>query len=238
MLDMGDIPVHVAIIMDGNGRWAKKRNLPRIEGHRVGVERAEEIITASKDLGIKYLTLFAFSTENWQRPKEEVSFLMSLLKSYLEAKEKELIENNIKLNVIGRVNLLPKEVRSVIERVVKSTQKCDSLNLILALSYGGRAEIVDAAKKIASRIMAGDISLEDVDEDLFVNFLYAPFVPYPDLLIRTGGEIRISNFLLWQVAYTELYFTSKLWPDFTKDDLIAAIKDYQKRERRFGRVID
>ena len=238
MLDMKDIPVHVAIIMDGNGRWAKKRNLPRIEGHRVGVERAEEIITASKDLGIKYLTLFAFSTENWQRPKEEVSFLMSLLKSYLEAKERELIENNIKFNVIGRVNLLPQEVRTVIERVVKSTQKCDSLNLILALSYGGRAEIVDAAKKIASRVMAGDISLEDVDEDLFVNFLYAPYVPYPDLLIRTGGEIRISNFLLWQIAYTELYFTPKLWPDFTKDDLIAAIKDYQKRERRFGKVID
>ncbi len=238
MLDMKDIPVHVAIIMDGNGRWAKKRNLPRIEGHRVGVERAEEIITASKDLGIKYLTLFAFSTENWQRPKEEVSFLMALLKSYLEAKERELIENNIKFNVIGRVNLLPQEVKTVIERVVKSTQKCDSLNLILALSYGGRAEIVDAAKKIASRVMAGDISLEDVDEDLFVNFLYAPYVPYPDLLIRTGGEIRISNFLLWQIAYTELYFTPKLWPDFTKDDLIAAIKDYQKRERRFGKVID
>ncbi len=237
-MDAGDFPAHVAIIMDGNGRWARQRGMPRIEGHRVGIERAEEIIAASRELGIKYLTLFAFSTENWSRPEEEVSFLMSLLREYLEFKEKELVSQDIKFNVIGRISLLPKDVVSVIERVKKSTEACGSMVLTLALSYGGRAEIVDATRRLALRLSAGDISAEDIDEDLFSKFLYSPWIPDPDLLIRTGGELRISNFMLWELAYTELYFTETLWPDFTKEHFFEAIRDYQKRERRFGKVID
>ncbi|NPA15067.1 MAG: di-trans,poly-cis-decaprenylcistransferase, partial [Deferribacteres bacterium] len=212
MIDSGDLPAHVAIIMDGNGRWAKQRGMPRIEGHRVGIERAEEIIAASRELGIKYLTLFAFSTENWSRPEEEVSFLMSLLREYLEFKEKELVSQDIKFNVIGRISLLPKDVVSVVERVKKTTHRCGSMVLTLALSYGGRAEIVDATKKLALRLSAGDISVDDIDEELFSKFIYSPWIPDPDLLIRTGGELRISNFMLWELAYTELYFTETLWP--------------------------
>ncbi len=238
MININDLPSHVAIIMDGNGRWAKSKNMPRIEGHRMGVERAEEIITASRELGIKYLTLFAFSTENWQRPKNEVEFLMSLLKRYLESKENELLEQDIRFNVMGRISLLPKDVVSVIERVQKVTSDCKSMVLTLALSYGGRAEITDAAKKLALRVAAGDLLIEDVDEELFSKFLYSPWIPDPDLLIRTGGELRISNFMLWELAYTELYFTETLWPDFTKEHFFEAIKDYQRRERRFGKVLD
>ncbi len=238
MININDLPSHVAIIMDGNGRWAKSKNMPRIEGHRMGVERAEEIITASRELGIKYLTLFAFSTENWQRPKNEVEFLMNLLKRYLESKESELLEQDIKFNVMGRISLLPKDVISVIERVQKITSDCKSMVLTLALSYGGRAEITDAAKKLALRVAAGDLLIEDVDEELFSKFLYSPWIPDPDLLIRTGGELRISNFMLWELAYTELYFTETLWPDFTKEHFFEAIKDYQRRERRFGKVLD
>jgi len=233
MIDSGDLPAHVAIIMDGNGRWAKQRGMPRIEGHRVGIERAEEIIAASRELGIKYLTLFAFSTENWSRPEEEVSFLMSLLREYLEFKEKELVSQDIKFNVIGRISLLPKDVVSVVERVKKTTHRCGSMVLTLALSYGGRAEIVDATKKLALRLSAGDISVDDIDEELFSKFIYSPWIPDPDLLIRTGGELRISNFMLWELAYTELYFTETLWPDFTKEHFFEAIKGLSEKRKAF-----
>ncbi|HIE59330.1 MAG TPA: isoprenyl transferase [Hydrogenothermaceae bacterium] len=229
-IDKEKLPKHVAIIMDGNGRWAKLRGLPRIYGHREGAKSVEKIIKIANNLGIKYLTVFAFSTENWQRPKEEVEAIMSLLVEYINTKVPKLIEENVKLKFMGRRDNLPDMILKTIEEGEEKTKHCYSMTFIIALNYSGKAEIIDAVNKIISS------GKKHITEKDFKNFLYMPDVPEPDLLIRTSGEQRISNFMLWQLAYTELYFTSTLWPDFDEEEFLKAIYDYQSRERRFGRV--
>ncbi|MEO0096760.1 MAG: isoprenyl transferase [candidate division WOR-3 bacterium] len=228
------IPAHIAIIMDGNGRWAKERNLPRYFGHRAGVDSVREIVRNCAKLGIKYLTLFVFSTENWERPKREINALMDLLKKLLKSEAKELNENNVRVKAIGQIERLPKEVKKNLEELIELTKNNTGLTLVLSLSYGGRQEILDAVKKILKK----NLEPEKLNEEEFRKFLYDPEIPYPDLLIRTGGEYRISNFLLFQSAYTEFYFTKTLWPDFREKDLLLAIEDYQKRKRKFGRVLE
>ena len=230
----GKLPEHVAIIMDGNGRWAQRRGLARVEGHRAGVERVDEIVEAASRIGIKYLSLFAFSTENWNRPKEEVDFLMELFALYLDAKREKLLSGNVRLNVMGRVWELPEKVQKKVAEVEEATRSCTGLVLNLAVNYGGRGEIVDAAKRIAEAVLAGRIGPDRLTEELFSSYLYDTWIPDVDLLIRTGGELRISNFLLWRLAYAELYFTPVLWPDFTEDEFRRAIEDFTRRERRFG----
>ncbi len=225
-----NVPRHVAIIMDGNGRWAKRRNLPRIIGHRAGAEAVRECIRTALEVGIEYLTLFSFSTENWQRPKEEVQSLMELLKFLLRREVESLSREGVSIRAIGRIHELPEDVRLILEQAMERTRANNKLKLYLALSYGGRAEILDAVNAIVSK------GMNNVDEQTFRRFLYAPELPDPDLLIRTSGEYRISNFLLWQLAYTELYFTDTLWPDFRKEEFLKAIEEYSRRERRFGRV--
>lgn len=234
MLDKSKLPEHIAIIMDGNGRWARKRGLPRILGHRAGINTVKEIIKACRELGIKYLTLYAFSVENWKRPREEVEALMRFLNEYIEKEVKSFIKNDIRLNAIGRISGLPDYVRPRLKKAMDDTRDCKSMVVNVALNYGGRAEIVDAAKKFASLVKAGKHSADDLDEQLFGELIYTKGQPDPDLLIRTSGEMRISNFLLWQASYSEIYVTPKLWPDFGKKDLEEAILEYQKRERRFG----
>jgi len=224
------VPNHVAIIMDGNGRWARRKGLPRVEGHRKGAEVVENVVRWSAEFGIKYLTLYTFSTENWKRPKEEVEFLFSLLVEKLETKALELIKENVRLRFMGRLEDLPEKLKNKCREAEEMTKSNDGLNLIIALNYGGRAEIVDAVERILRE------GITEVNEEGFRKYLYLPDVPDPDLIIRTSGEMRLSNFLLWQSAYSELYFTEKLWPDFTKDDFIKALEDYSKRERRFGGV--
>ncbi len=236
--ETNSIPQHIAIIMDGNGRWAKKRHLDRVEGHRAGVKAVKEIVKASVKLGIKVLTLFAFSKENWNRPKDEVSALMDLLKRYLKSDIKELMENNIRVRIIGDINDLPEDIQVSLKEVVEKTSKNTGMNLVFALSYGGRAEILSAVKRILNDSRNGLITPEKLSPDVFERYLYTAGLPDPDLLIRTSGEYRISNFLLYQIAYTEIYVTKKLWPDFTREDLIQAIRDYQRRERRFGMTSD
>ena len=228
------LPKHIAIIMDGNGRWAEKRSLTRIAGHQRGIKRAIEIIRSCRKLGIEVLTLYAFSTENWNRPQKEIKTLMRLLKRFILSEGDQLVSNNIRLNTIGAVEDLPKEVYEVLKELMNSTKGNDGMVLNAALSYSGRSEIISAIRKIASTIQKGALQPEEIDEAVFSNYLYTAGLPDPDLLIRTSGELRISNFLLWQLAYTELYITDILWPDFTEKELLAAIKDYQKRERRFG----
>ena len=220
--------------MDGNGRWAEKRSLNRIAGHQKGIKRVKEVIRASKEIGIEVLTLYAFSTENWNRPQLETSALMALLKRFLIAEGKELITNNIRLNTIGTIEDLPNQVTETLQDVICKTKDNTGMILNAALSYSGRSEIIRAVKKIASDIKEGTITPQQIDETIFSNYLFTSGLPDPDLLIRTSGEHRISNFLLWQMAYTELYITDTLWPDFTEKDLIGALEDYQKRERRFG----
>lgn len=220
--------------MDGNGRWANERNLPRHEGHRHGVERVREITRACGDLGIKFLTLYAFSKENWARPKDEVSFLMKLLSNYLDAELREIQKMNVRLRMIGRMEELPVEIQSKLRRNIDHAKDNTGLTLSLALSYSARAEIVDAIKGIVNEIKAGRVSSDEITERLVSDHLYTKGIPDPDLLIRTSGELRISNFLLWQISYTELYVTDKFWPDFRKEDLIQAIEAYKRRERRFG----
>ena len=234
MPDKEDLPSHIAVIMDGNGRWAKKRGLPRVMGHRAGMKAVKEIIKSCRELGIKYLTLYAFSSENWKRPKAEVDALMRFLNEYIDKELRSFIKNGIRLNVIGRIAGLPDYVRPKLKKAMEETKDCGDMTLNVALNYSGRGEIVDAAKKFASQVKAGRIGADDLDEESFSGFLYTAGQPDPDLLIRTSGEMRISNFLLWQISYAELYVTPKLWPDFRKDDLIDAIKEYRKRERRFG----
>lgn len=234
MLDRDRLPQHIAIIMDGNGRWAKLRGLPRIMGHRAGIKTVREVIKASRELGIKYLTLYAFSAENWKRPKQEVEMLMGFLNEYIDKELDSFVKNDIKLNVIGRMNGLPDYVQPKLRKAIEKTKDCESMTLNVALNYSGRSEIVDAAKKFASQVKAGRRDLNDLDEESFGGLLYTRGQPDPDLLIRTSGEMRISNFLLWQISYSELYITPKLWPDFSKKDLEEAIAAYQKRERRFG----
>jgi undecaprenyl diphosphate synthase len=233
-IDKEKLPHHIAIIMDGNGRWAKKKNLSRISGHIKGVNAVREIVTACRELGIKVLTLYAFSIENWKRPKDEVTALMELLKEYLLKEGEEMIQNNIRLSAIGRLEDLPLEVRKTLNETKKKTERCDGMVLNLALSYGGRSEIVHATQAIVSDFQKGKINQEEINLQCFSQYLWTRGIPDPDLLIRTSGEFRISNFLLWQIAYTELYVTETLWPDFDRKELLKAIADYQSRERRFG----
>ncbi len=235
-LDPSRLPSHIAIIMDGNGRWAKKHLLNRIKGHEKGSETVRTIVRHCRKIGIGYLTLYAFSTENWQRPQSEISALMALLRKFLESEQKEMMDNNIRLNAIGQVERLPKNVRQVLYKVMTLTKKNDGMLLNLALSYGGRAEIVKMVKEIAINAKDGNIDPDSITTELVSEHLYTKGIPDPDLLIRTSGEMRISNFLLWQIAYTEIYVTDTLWPDFGQDEFVRILKDYQRRERRFGKV--
>ena len=235
-LDPHRLPAHVAIIMDGNGRWAKKRLLNRIQGHEKGAETVRTIVRTSREIGISHLTLYAFSTENWQRPKIEVEALMKLLKRFLIDEQSELMENQIRLNTIGQIERLPRDVRRQLESSMHLTAKNSEMTLHLALSYGGRAEIVQMVRAIAEKAASGDFSKSDITDETVSRYLYTAGIPDPDLLIRTSGEMRISNFLLWQIAYAEIYVTDTLWPDFDRDEFLAILQAYQKRDRRFGRV--
>jgi len=230
----GKVPVHVAVIMDGNGRWAKQRNLPRAKGHEKGAESVRVAIKTCKKLGIKYLTVYAFSVENWNRPRAEIEALMSLLKKFLRSEEREFHENRIRLRAIGRLDDLPQSVRSALNHVMKATEHYRDATLVLALSYGGRTEIANAAKDIARKVKAGSLDVETIDEATLSAHMYAPDIPDPDLMIRTSGEMRISNFLLWQLSYAELYITDTLWPDFREEHLTQAVAEYARRDRRFG----
>lgn len=233
-MDKKNIPAHVAIIMDGNGRWAKSRGLPRIMGHRAGAKSVQAVIEAAMELGVKILTLYTFSTENWKRPKEEVDALFKLLEEYIERESDRLNKNNIRLSVIGDIEKLPDSVRGKIKSAVNMTKNNTALTLNLALNYGSRIEILSAVKSIAVDFKEGKIRSDSIDEKLFSTYLYTKDLPDPDLLIRTSGEFRISNFLLWQLSYAEIFVTKKLWPDFKKKDFKDAITEYLKRERRFG----
>jgi undecaprenyl diphosphate synthase len=226
------LPTHVAVIMDGNGRWAAQRHLPRVEGHRAGIESVRDVVEGSARIGIKVLTLYAFSVENWKRPMTEVSTLMSLLKRYLRLELSTLLRNNIRFNVIGRQDELAPDIRRELKMAEEKTAGNTGMLFNIALNYGGRAEIVEAAK----RIIAGGIAPDDLDERRFGEFLYTAGQPDPDLLIRTSGEMRVSNFLLWQIAYAEIWVTDTLWPDFRKQHLLEAIVAYQKRDRRYGGI--
>lgn len=229
-------PKHIAIIMDGNGRWAKKRGWIRIKGHEQGAQSVQEALDACLEAGVEYLTLYAFSSENWKRPKLEVQGLMTLLEHYLGNKIQQMNQNEIRFNAIGRLNELPRPIQKRLQQAIEATALNRKLTLTLALNYGGRAEIVDATKAIAQKVEQGVLSLEEITEETITDHLYTVRMPDPDLFIRTSGEYRISNFLLWQLSYTELYITPKLWPDFKKADLLAAISEFKKRERRFGGV--
>ena len=230
------IPEHIAIIMDGNGRWAKKRGLPRIAGHRQGIKSVREITNICSDIGVKYLTLYTFSTENWNRPQKEVDALMMLLLSTIKNEIKDIHKNNLVLSTIGNIEVLPKNIKKEISNGIDLTSNNTGLNLILALNYGSRQEIIVAVKNIIEKNNKDEIDSSMIDEDLFSSFLSTKNIPDPDLLIRTGGELRISNFLLWQCAYTEIYLTDTFWPDFRKEKLIESITAFQKRERRFGKT--
>lgn len=230
------VPRHVAIIMDGNGRWAKKRGLPRVKGHQAGAESVRAAVRAARDAGVKFLTLYAFSAENWVRPLEEVNGLMSLLSRFLKSEEHLLHENRVRLRIIGHLSELPESVQRELERVMEATRAYDQGTLTLALSYGGRHEIVDATRSIAREVEAGTLRPDEITAETIAAHLYAPDIPDPDLMIRTSGEMRISNFLLWQISYAELYVTDVLWPDFREEDFRAALEDYRRRNRRFGDV--
>ena len=232
-IDPRRLPAHIAVIMDGNGRWAKQRNLPRVAGHKAGIDPVRSTVETCARLGIGYLTLYAFSVENWKRPRHEVETLWRLLRFYLRREIPELMENNIRLQAIGRVEALPAQVRAELDSAVLETSRNSGLQVNLAINYGGRAEIVDAVNAALRSQSSADVVL---DEETISAHLYTGGQPDPDLLIRTSGEMRISNFLLWQIAYAELYVTDTLWPDFTRRDLLGAVLDYQKRERRFGGV--
>ena len=242
VLDPHRIPRHVAIIMDGNGRWAKKRNLPRIMGHKAGSESVKKIVTTARELNLEVLSLYVFSTENWKRPSMEVQGLMALLKTYLKSELNNMLENNVSLRCLGDIDKLPADVRKILDQVVRETgnreEGSPGLLLNLALSYGSRAEIVRAARVMAEKCMAGQFAPEDFSEELFAAHLYTGGLPDPDLLIRTGGESRLSNFLLWQASYAEIYITETMWPDFRGEALIEAIRAFQSRERRFGKTGD
>jgi undecaprenyl diphosphate synthase len=228
------LPQHVAVIMDGNGRWAKHHGLPRIEGHRVGAESARTIIRVAGELGIKYLTLYAFSAENWNRPKAEVDALMKYLVHYLKTETPELNKNNVRLEVIGQIWRLPENVQEHLKKSIATLSRNNGLTLVMALSYGSRIEIVDATRAIAEKVRRGKLEPEDINEKVISDHLWTRNIPDPDLMIRTSGEMRVSNFLLWQIAYAEIYVTETLWPDFSRAELYAALVDYQKRERRYG----
>jgi undecaprenyl diphosphate synthase len=230
------LPTHVAIIMDGNGRWARQRGLPRIEGHRVGAESARVIIRAAGELGIKYLTLYAFSVENWNRPKDEVDKLMKYLVHYLKSETPELNKNNVRLEVIGQIYRLPDLVQDHLNRTMHALEKNNGLTLVMALSYSGRIELVEAMRGIAAKVKRGTLDPADINEAVIAQHLWTRNIPDPDLLIRTSGEMRLSNFLLWQISYAELLVTPTLWPDFRRAQFLAAMEEYARRHRRFGGV--
>jgi undecaprenyl diphosphate synthase len=235
-IDWNNLPQHIAIIMDGNGRWAKQHTIGRIRGHKKGAQAVKTTVRTCREIGIQYLTLYAFSMENWGRPAQEVAALMKLLEEYLSTQTKDLHKQGIKLTTIGAIENLDPSVREKLRQAKELTANNDKMTLNLALSYGGRDEIISAVKKIIQAVKEDKIKIKDINNETFGNYLHTAGMPDPDLLIRTGGEYRISNFLLWQSAYTELYFTNVLWPDFNKDDLLKAIAGYQKRERRFGLI--
>jgi len=235
-IDLQRLPRHIAVIMDGNGRWAKGKGKLRVFGHHNGVLSVRDIVESAGELGVEYLTLYTFSAENWNRPTFEVNAIMELLISTINKEIKKLMENNVRLNAIGDIDQLPGKCHRELENAINKTSANTGLVLTLALSYSSRNEIVHAAKALAAKVQAGEIKPEEIDETMFENNLYTGGMPNPELLIRTSGEYRISNYMLWQIAYAELYFTAKLWPDFRREDLYEAILDYQKRERRFGKT--
>ncbi len=234
--DLKNIPRHIAIIMDGNGRWARERGLPRTEGHRRGADSVRRVVEACGELGVEFLTLYAFSAENWKRPKREVDALMRLLLEFLKSKTPEMIERNVRLQAIGRLNDLPPACQQELHRAITKTAENTGLTVILALSYGGREEIIDGVKSLIESVEQGHLDKAMIDGEIFSKHLYTRYYPDPDLLIRTSGELRLSNFLLWQLSYTEFYVTEKLWPDFGKDDLKDAVRAFGSRQRRFGGV--
>ncbi|HEY9727884.1 MAG TPA: isoprenyl transferase [Chroococcales cyanobacterium] len=235
-LDQDRLPKHVAVIMDGNGRWAKRRGLPRIMGHRQGVDALKDLLRCCKDWGIQALTAYAFSTENWGRPHEEVDFLMTLFERVLMRELREMMEENVRIDFVGNLAALPRSLQSQIERSMDETKNNSSIQFTVATNYGGRQEILQACRAIAAKVQQGDIQPDEIDETLFSRHLYTAHVCDPDLLIRTSGEMRISNFLLWQMAYAELYITDTLWPDFNRTEFHRALSSYQQRDRRFGKV--
>lgn len=237
-IDFNNLPLHIAVIMDGNGRWAKGKGAARIFGHRNAIQAVKDVTEGCGELGVKYLTLYAFSTENWGRPKEEVDALMELLVNTLKKEINTLHENQVKLHTIGDVGHLPKDCQNNLEEAIEATKNNSGLTLQLALNYSGRWEIVEATKKLAEEVKKGLIQPQEIDEHYFAEHLKTAGVPDPELLIRTSGELRVSNFLLWQIAYTEIFITPTLWPDFRKENLYEAICAYQKRERRFGKVLN
>nr|WP_042293207.1 isoprenyl transferase [Nonlabens ulvanivorans] len=236
VLHTHNMPQHIAVIMDGNGRWAKKQGLMRVRGHEKGAKAVRETVETCAELGIKNLTLYAFSTENWKRPKLEVDTLMRLLVSSLKKELPTLQKNNISLKAVGSLELLPKTAQKELQEVITATENNNHMNLTLALSYGSREELITVIKNVANKVKEGKIEVENINQDTINGLLYTNYMPDVDLLIRTSGEQRISNFLLWQIAYAELYFTDVLWPDFRKEHLIEALKNYQDRERRFGKT--
>ncbi len=236
ILGKDNLPSHVAIIMDGNGRWARRRGLPRIAGHRAAIKAVRDVVTGCGNLNIDYLTLYTFSVENWKRPRREVNALMRFLRETVKRETDELDRSNVRLRVIGRTEDLPEAVIKELSRTAVRLENNTGLTLVLALSYAGRVEILDAVKKIAGEVRRGNLTEKDIDPELFRSYLYTDGMPDPDLLIRTSGEMRVSNFLLWQIAYSELWITETLWPDFRREHLYKAIMDYQERERRFGRI--
>ncbi len=235
-IDMERIPAHIAIIMDGNGRWAKQRKLPRTMGHRAGMKNIKMMVEESSNLGVKYLTLYAFSTENWKRSKEEVGALMDLVVEFINKEFEELHRNNVKLNSIGDISKLPEKSRAAVENAMYKTRNNTGLTLNIALNYGGRDEIVKGVKEIAKEVLEGKLQVDNIDDKIISDHLYTSGMPDPDIVIRPSGELRLSNYLLWQSAYSEFWFSNINWPDFTKEDLRRAISDFQKRDRRFGGV--
>jgi len=235
-LDMERIPSHIAIIMDGNGRWAKQRKLPRTMGHRAGMKNIKMMVEESSNLGVKYLTLYAFSTENWKRSKEEIGALMDLVVEFINKEFEELHRNNVKLNSIGDISKLPEKSKAAIEDAMYKTRNNTGLTLNIALNYGGRDEIVKGVKEIAKEVLEGKLQVDNIDDKIISDHLYTSGMPDPDIVIRPSGELRLSNYLLWQSAYSEFWFSNINWPDFTKEDLRRAISDFQKRDRRFGGV--
>ncbi len=236
LIDKDRLPGHIAIIMDGNGRWARSRGFLRLAGHREGIKSVRDVVTCCREIGVKVLTIYAFSAENWKRPELEVRTLMMFLEEFLRKELRTLMDNNIRFMTIGQTDKLPESVQRWLRKVVKETSDNDAMILNVALSYGGRTEIVEAVRHIARDVESGLLKPQDVTSRLFSGYLHTRELPDPDLMIRTSGETRVSNFLLWQMAYTELYFTKTLWPDFRRRDLLLAILDYQQRERRFGMV--
>jgi undecaprenyl diphosphate synthase len=234
--EISQIPVHVAIVMDGNGRWAEERKRPRLFGHKAGVKSVRAVVETDREIGVRHLTLYAFSTENWKRPSVEVKGLMALLKAYLQSEQATMLKNDIRLRCLGQMERLPPEVRETLAGVIRATAGCSTMTLNLALSYGSRSEIMQAVRALASKCVSGELAVADLDEDALSNHLSTSGQPDPDLFIRTSGEHRLSNFLLWQSSYAELYFTDIKWPDFGREQFLAAVADFGRRQRRFGKT--